>query len=203
MDWDKDNPLGRHPAESSKAHAALNDYAALGPGRSLARLAEATGKNAAYVRQLERWSSAYAWQERVAAHDAQLAERVRQAQAAEWERRAVEGRELGWSVGRAAVERALELLAQTAIRRTQTEEFTADEDGRKMKVITIREAPAGSLRDIAALLKAGGEALRLATGQPTAHGRLDITVPTAEELAGMSEEELAALEAQIRPLLGG
>lgn len=51
--------------ESAKAAAAFHDYCLLGSGRSLATLAQKYGKKPTYIRQLERWSSQYHWQERV------------------------------------------------------------------------------------------------------------------------------------------
>jgi hypothetical protein len=71
-----DNPaasLERLPGESARAHEAIVEYAALGPGRSLAKLAQVWGKSRSYVGQLERWSSQHRWQERVAAYDEQVA----------------------------------------------------------------------------------------------------------------------------------
>jgi len=56
--------------ETSKALSAYHAYVALGPGRSLAKLAETWGKSRAYVGQLERWSSAFGWVARASAHDA-------------------------------------------------------------------------------------------------------------------------------------
>jgi len=55
--------------ESTKARRACDDYLADGPDRSLVKLAEKYGKSTVYVRQLERWSALYGWQERAMAHD--------------------------------------------------------------------------------------------------------------------------------------
>lgn len=65
-------------AESTKARVACDEYLALGPGRSLAKLIDQwreRGQSAGKARvtnrlaTLERWSSAYGWQERAAAYD--------------------------------------------------------------------------------------------------------------------------------------
>lgn len=87
--WDLENALARLPGESNKAHAALLAYAELGPGRSLAKLAQEWGKSGSYVGQLERWSAQHHWQDRVAAYDAHLA-RERLRAAAEAHKRAIE-----------------------------------------------------------------------------------------------------------------
>lgn len=55
--------------ETTKALAVFNEYCLLGPSRSLAKLAKKDGKSTAYVRQLERWSSTFHWQERARAYD--------------------------------------------------------------------------------------------------------------------------------------
>lgn len=215
MDWDTNNPLAPTPDEPARASRALNDYALLGAGRTLAQLAEGyrtrprSGPEKPPTRQLSQlkvWSTQWGWVARVAAYDAQIAEQARRAWEARWVERQAQLREQSWDAGQAAIARALELLQQTAVHSSRSEVVTyePDEDGRRRKVVTvtIERAPKGSLRDIAALLKAGGEAARLATGDPTSHQRVDIRVPTDEELAAMSEAELAAYEEQIRAAMG-
>lgn len=59
------------PVESAKAYQAFLDYWELGQGRSLAKLAQKYGKSTAYVRQLEKWSTAYNWQDRVKQYKAE------------------------------------------------------------------------------------------------------------------------------------
>jgi hypothetical protein len=68
--------------ESTKAAEAYIAYCALGSGRSLAKLAKVLGKSEGYATQLERWSAAHNWQERVRKYD--------QAQLEELERKAAE-----------------------------------------------------------------------------------------------------------------
>jgi hypothetical protein len=63
--------------ETEKAKAAYGEYEAMGPERSLGKLAQAwgskRGKNGGAVKlrnkQLERWSSQHNWQARVAAYE--------------------------------------------------------------------------------------------------------------------------------------
>lgn len=70
-----------HSRESARASAAFAEYAALGPGRTLKRLAEqwmvGTKSLIARQRQLERWSATYRWQDRVRAYDLERAETKR------------------------------------------------------------------------------------------------------------------------------
>ncbi len=78
--------LRRLPHEPARAHGRLVKYAALGPGRSLARIAaqiaadegapDDVGKLSAKRRQVERWSSAWDWQKRVTAYDDALTVQV-------------------------------------------------------------------------------------------------------------------------------
>lgn len=57
--------------ESAKAAEAFTHYCALGSGRSLVKLLPILGKENGYLRQLERWSREFDWQERVKQYDAQ------------------------------------------------------------------------------------------------------------------------------------
>jgi hypothetical protein len=63
--------------ESAKAFAALCVYRDLGPQRSLAVVARSLAKSTTLV---ARWSSQWSWVERVAAWDAQTAQRIATAQ---------------------------------------------------------------------------------------------------------------------------
>lgn len=57
--------------ETPRAAAAFADYCAMGPGRSLRKLADKTGTKLA---QLGQWSTRFAWQERITAYDQQRAD---------------------------------------------------------------------------------------------------------------------------------
>lgn len=69
------------PKPGAKALLALEAYKALGPGRSLAKLAvdlrETHGKAAPSLRTLEDWSSKFDWQTAIAAYEKQRAEERR------------------------------------------------------------------------------------------------------------------------------
>ncbi len=67
-----------HMEETGKAQAALADYLALGPSRSLAKLCQKLGKSEGYIGQLERWSSQYGWVARAKQHDAEVAQERQQ-----------------------------------------------------------------------------------------------------------------------------
>lgn len=64
----------RHAEESAKAYDALCRYCELGAQRSLHKLRQSIGKSPAYIRQLERWSSAHDWQRRVLDYDRRAAQ---------------------------------------------------------------------------------------------------------------------------------
>jgi hypothetical protein len=78
--FDPADPLATCEGETERANAALRDYAAMGPGRSLGKLARryatAGGSRAkrgqpptARLATLESWSARYAWRARVQAID--------------------------------------------------------------------------------------------------------------------------------------
>jgi hypothetical protein len=59
--------------ETPKAAAAFREYCALGPGRSLAKLAQGDQKYAKSVPVLKRWSSVHTWVERAKQYDEERA----------------------------------------------------------------------------------------------------------------------------------
>lgn len=69
------------PLETPKAAQAFQEYCLL-EDRSLAKLAQKYGRKPSYIRQLQRWSSDYQWQDRVKQYDAeQVEERKRKREA--------------------------------------------------------------------------------------------------------------------------
>lgn len=66
------------PNETKKARQAFNDYARMGPGRSLAKLHQYYNETttekppAKALRTLAGWSTGFAWQARVAAYDSEV-----------------------------------------------------------------------------------------------------------------------------------
>ncbi|MGZ3714343.1 MAG: hypothetical protein ACXWQ5_00765 [Ktedonobacterales bacterium] len=68
--------------ETARAAAAYNFYAAMGPGRSLAKLhrelqEDWVGKKVPTLRRIEEWSARHGWQERVKQYDLERAEEKR------------------------------------------------------------------------------------------------------------------------------
>jgi hypothetical protein len=164
--------------ESGPAYVALSAYAALGPGRSLEKLIAAWtrtgGESAPPTRRLntlKTWSTRYAWQERVTQYDAELAALRLAEEQRRWTERAERFREESYQLATMGLERVRELLSQP-------------HEG-------------ATLRDAAALMRVVIEVGRLALGEPTSHSRIDLKLPTPEELQAMTDEQLTALERRI------
>lgn len=71
-----DLALVEAPNETARAREAFAEYVAMGPDRSLRKLAERHGKTRSYVVQLERWSSEHHWQDRIKALATEQIERA-------------------------------------------------------------------------------------------------------------------------------
>jgi len=190
--WDYDNPLARSRGESRRANAALCDYEALGPGRSLARLvkgyrgelpqdhplrsffvdrAYCGGKPLAMppskrLPTVEGWSSGFAWQarlERLAEIRAEEREAVRRARLQALE-------DADWEEGQALREKVAQLLGEMErFERSRVQE-TMDANGEKVRVITLKFKP--TLGQMSQALKIASELQRLAAGVSTANQRL-------------------------------
>lgn len=61
--------------ETTLSQAAFMQYQAMGPERSYKKLCVVLGKGPGYIRAVERWASAFNWQERVKAHDLAIAQK--------------------------------------------------------------------------------------------------------------------------------
>jgi len=86
--WSQSDPLARAAPETRQANLALRDYAAMGPGRSLAALVNRhqTDPKAAptkRLRTLKDWSRRFAWQARVEAVDVAYSKRLAEAELTE------------------------------------------------------------------------------------------------------------------------
>lgn len=110
-------PLHRRPGESLRANQALRDYALLGPGRSIRKLLEKykssknpPGSTPPTLRQgtIEKWSSQFSWQARVAAWEQTLAAEDELL----WVERRRKGREDEWDQGTALMSLASSILAE-------------------------------------------------------------------------------------------
>ena len=137
-DWDPDNPLARMKGETTRQNQALNDYAGMGGGRSLAKLRESyrnqkdTGTTpnppTTTERTLKTWSTGNHWQARIAAWTAHETERERQ----RWAERTRQARERNWQAADAALAAIVETLTEQAPRllRSSRREVRHDTLGR-------------------------------------------------------------------------
>jgi hypothetical protein len=98
----------QQPRESSKAFAAFKSYLALGPERSLVRVAGQHGKSKTMI---EKWSRKFDWPARVQAHAAHIAEAERLAIEKMAVENAVEWHKLHEGVRREAWKEAEETIA--------------------------------------------------------------------------------------------
>lgn len=130
--------------ETPKAAEAFLQYCAMGTARSLAKLAAVNGRNTAYVRQLEKWSSDYKWVERAKQYDIERAEARRLKHDAEIEEMNARHAEMGMD---------LQERAQAQIK----------------KLIDAKAF--GSMASVQ-MLKMGTDLERLARGEPTEHTEL-------------------------------
>ena len=136
--------LGRVDGESDKALMALVNYAAMGPGRSLAKVATSGNEWQWNLRSLGRWSSRYKWVERVAAWDRVVLEQ----QAEEWARRQEALREADYLDGKMLREKGRE----------------------RFEVLALADISAGQAM---LLVKQGSELQRLAAGMITSNQRVE------------------------------
>ena len=86
--WSRADPLARVGAETRLANAALRDYAAMGPGRSLDKLLDRyrSVPDACPTKRrptLHEWSVRYAWQARVEAVDVAYRQQLAQVEITE------------------------------------------------------------------------------------------------------------------------
>lgn len=197
MMYDSDNPLAQSPGESSKANAALNDYAMLGSDRSLAKLVALYARPSSYVRQLQRWSADFSWSERVAVWDEFQRERARQDAAGAWQERRRLQRESEYNQAQELLAKAKAMLAfplQTVTKQTNVKRSGPNTIIEEHTTIT----PARwSFRDAAVMLDLASKLARLSLDLETERGVLDVNV-RPEDLATMTPEELDALEAKLR-----
>lgn len=183
--WNPENPLSRGRDETIRANVALNDYALMGPGRSLAKLLERyrNVSETSLVRPpskrlptLAHWSVDYSWQVRVAAWEA-----LKQAEAeAEWNRRRQELCEIEWSKAKTLLERA-----EAMLKHPFTEEIKS-ETGTIIKPVKWTASDAARYTELASKL------MRLAAGLETERLRIEevdaAIIRELERLAARGEE---------------
>ena len=213
--FDLDDPLGRVKGETGRSNHALLDYFEIGPGRSLPRLirgykglVEAGDVNYTLFSQyrvqdegepsvkppskrlatVERWSSDYQWQARIARYE--KLERERRLAIREQRRDQLEDDD--WGSGgalRAVAAEFLEIFPRFLTRSVREEE---DDDGEKVRV--IREELNTTIAQISQAMKVGSDLQRLSTNEPTditeVHGAVLLSelVSAMDELASGSKD---------------
>lgn len=199
--FDPEAPLDKCRGESESANQALNDYARMGPRRSLAKLLDvyrkqqeggqaASNESAGIpvmpptVRKttLEGWSTKYRWLDRVAA----WASIEKQKDDDLWEERRRKLKEDDWTQGDLLRERAQSFLAQLPrFLRSSTE--TVERDGVIVQIVTVGLNT--NLREIADVLKTASGLQRLAAEEPT--DRVQYSGALLDQLIARELEELA------------
>lgn len=166
MDWKRSSaPLEKMPQETSKANQALVDYAALGSGRSFAKLIERYQKvpktcPTTRLNTLKGWSVKYEWQARVARQE----ELMQQEQVAQWDERVKELREREWKLSMSLMDKAEQMLKFPLAEKTVHEETS--EDGKTI-VKQIFNPSKWYFVDAAKVLRVASRVARLATNQDT------------------------------------
>lgn len=178
--FDRENPLARIARESESANQSLDDYAKMGPGRSLAKLLEryaadatkrgqiANGEGTGIppvpptlsLKTLGGWSKKYRWVDRVAAWVALEREKDDQL----WEERRRALKEQDWGQGGLLRERVEDFLKQLP-RFVRSSSETIERDGVTTTVVTV--ALNTTLAEVATVLKTASGLQRLAAEEPT------------------------------------
>lgn len=101
--------IPRLPNESARAYAARVEYVTMGPGRSLARLGQSSGRHKTLY---EQWSAKYGWVESARRYDEAVAYITVQEAAAAYRRDLEEHRERASKAGKALYGVAVEMLGK-------------------------------------------------------------------------------------------
>jgi len=177
------NPWERRKAETKRAHAALLDYCALGPGRSirtlwahyrqLADVKSATGAAtrkppSRRLRTLAQWSSSNDWPERAAAWDAHM----RTKEEDKWAAFLDELREKERRISDRLLEKAEQMLKYPLAQVVKRE--GKDEQGRTL--LTIVEPASWRMPDATRMAAEGSKLGRKAAGVEEEHGKAVIAL---------------------------
>lgn len=187
--WNVPTP-DRRASDTPRSYAALCDYAAMGAGRSLEKLAEryrsVTGTVPTQRRTtLADWSRSGDWQARVAAYDADVQAELEAERAEIRKARRIALEEADWHEGEKLRAWVQELLAEAPkfLRRTETE---ITQNGEIVKIITL--ALTAGPGELARALKLASDVQRLSVGEPT-------------EIHKMVESEIGAFLDRLRDSL--
>ena len=170
--WNIDKPLDPYKRETSKANAALRDYARMGDGRSLSGLIEQfreSPDDAPSLRlpTIKRWSTRFEWQERVAAWATQQQDGLDD----EWSKRRLELRESDWQDGQELRDAVRNLIEGLEVFRVTSTDLEEDENGNMIKVITLAYKP--GIGEVARAAKTASDLQRMAADEPT--DRIELT----------------------------
>lgn len=205
--FDPDNPLAQVPEETLRANAALNDYAALGAGRSLEKLVQSWAGSGPtrHLATVKEWSSKYSWQERIARYHELLIARQREETERRWVARREEERERAWGFANKLIERAEQMLSFPLATVEKVSNTRREGTNIIVEERTIIQPVRWSQRDIAQFAETASKMARLAAGMETERAALDIDMDllslTAEDLEKLSPEELAELTAKVNGLV--
>lgn len=142
--WDPDAPLARAMGETATANQALNDYALIIHGRSLAQLREryldqrktkgGPKPPTTQMATLKTWSSRHHWQARIGAWQDIQNEAERQL----WAERSKQARQSNWQAAEAGQALVLETLIEQAPRLVRsTRRVVKQADGTEREIVTI------------------------------------------------------------------
>lgn len=195
-------PWEQRNGEPARWFARFNIYRLLGPQRSLLR-AERTERatsaltttpkpiphvTGGWIRNAQRWH----WQERAQAWDAAM----RQREDERWEKRRKRQREQEWKAAQDLLTKARQMLGWPLAR----QEKKTDEDGRQVTVVM----PARwGMRDSAAFFETAAKLARLAADMATSRSENEISIKRDLDLEKLSDDELAALLANLRAVSDG
>ena len=191
--------LAKRDGDTPRSYAALLDYAAMGAGRSLAKLAAAyrnhTGVGTAPPTRQEStlgaWSASHAWAERVAAYDAVCAAEGEAERAARRRQRRAALEEADHADGAALRAFVMDALRE-APKFLRRSEQIVEANGERVKVITL--ALAAGPGELARALKEASALQRLSLGEATEiHRMVETELEAAlDRLAHTLDEETFA-----------
>lgn len=201
LPYNPDDPLALYPGEPENANLALQDYAALSiDERSLDALARhyrgAESAPSQRLRTLKTWSARYHWIDRTALLQNQRLAAERTQRDAVWLARRDQVREESWNLAQRLRQRAIELLDHPTVELVTTE-ITEVKDGKPVAITqTIIKPSRWAQRDIAGIAETFDKLARLAAGMDTAQVRIEGLTP--QDLANLSDDDLAKLESDLR-----
>lgn len=201
--FDPDQPLAHTPPETIHAHQALLDYYAMGLSRSLEKL-ESRYRDLAKqglmppsvkLQRMKEWSARYRWQERIGRAQFIANEGERQAQEQQWAERRAVIRDQGWAMAQKLLARA-EAMLEHPLTETVTDKPTTTPEGQVIQRVVVKPAK-WTMADVVRVADTAIEMARLAAGMDTEQKKLVIEGLNPDDLAKLSDEELAKLEQQL------